>query len=173
MPKKHDPAGTPGDDYLQGDWNVVNVIDGLGGNDTIFGGNQGDTLTGGDGNDILDGRQGADQLTGGSGNDMFLYANYSESNIGLSSVDTILDFQAGDKIGFAFTISHLDDPNDPNSARDVNFGDITITVIDATHDHVNLSGATGNTTWDTDIDVVHLAGVSLDASNFQFGVTGV
>ncbi|HEX8579958.1 MAG TPA: M10 family metallopeptidase C-terminal domain-containing protein [Allosphingosinicella sp.] len=76
------------------------------GNDVLSGGGMGDYLKGGAGNDQMNGLGGvdtlvgglgADQLRGGAGNDFFWYENVAES-AGLS-IDTILDFTAGDRIG--------------------------------------------------------------------------
>jgi len=44
-------------------------LEGLGGNDTLFGGFQNDTLLGGDGNDSLEGGEDVDTMDGGAGND--------------------------------------------------------------------------------------------------------
>ena len=46
------------------------VIDGRGGNDALFGGDQGDVLKGGTGNDSVEGGDGADALDGGDGDDV-------------------------------------------------------------------------------------------------------
>lgn len=161
MAKKHDPSGTAGDDYLQGDWNVSNIIDGLDGNDSIFGGRQDDTLNGGNGDDILVGMQGADILTGGAGNDVFLYGGWYQSTAALG-IDTIMDFEAGDKIDLK-AISHYTVIGDPNSAQPLTMSDITITSSDATHHHVVVSVIAGDTINDVELDLV---GVAPDASNF-------
>jgi Ca2+-binding RTX toxin-like protein len=60
--------GTPGADSIRGD-ETDNVIDGLAGNDQLFGNGGDDTLRGGVGNDALDGGNGNDVLDGGAGND--------------------------------------------------------------------------------------------------------
>ena len=60
---------TPGADYLVGDDNA-NSIDGLAGDDVIFGGAGDDTLYGSDGNDTLYGGAGDDKLYGGAGDDI-------------------------------------------------------------------------------------------------------
>ncbi len=58
-------------DLLAGD-DDVNLIDGLGGNDTLRGNGGADELLGGDGNDSLDGGVDADSMTGGAGNDTYV-----------------------------------------------------------------------------------------------------
>lgn len=79
------------------------TIDGGGGNDRLYGaadadviaGNSGnDELFGGAGDDTLNGGAGNDLLTGGAGNDLFVFTTYGSEN-----VDTIADFEAGDRIG--------------------------------------------------------------------------
>ena len=47
---------------------------GLGGNDTVHGGNNADALFGGAGIDVLDGGAGADSLFGGAGNDRYVFS---------------------------------------------------------------------------------------------------
>src|SRR5262249_18384956 len=49
------------------------TLTGLGGNDTLFGGTQADSLIGGDGNDTLDGNQGSDQVFGGADSDTLIW----------------------------------------------------------------------------------------------------
>lgn len=71
---------------------------GLNGNDSLIGGVGGDTLIGGAGNDTLMGGAGNDTLTGGSGADRFMFntgAAFTSKDLG---VDTITDFEAGDRI---------------------------------------------------------------------------
>ncbi|GAB6110262.1 cadherin-like domain-containing protein [Desulfomicrobium salsuginis] len=48
---------------------AINILNGYGGNDTIFAGNGNDTVHGGDGDDVIDGGGHADELFGDSGND--------------------------------------------------------------------------------------------------------
>lgn len=48
-------------------------LQGLGGNDQLYGGAGNDFLSGGDGNDLLRGNGGDDQLTGGDGNDRYVF----------------------------------------------------------------------------------------------------
>jgi Ca2+-binding RTX toxin-like protein len=57
--------GTPGNDYLPGAAGVINRINGLAGDDGIWGRDQDDVLNGGTGSDYLE---------GGTGNDTYMYA---------------------------------------------------------------------------------------------------
>ena len=60
---------------------------GLGGNDTLLGGEDADLLQGGNGLDSLSGGNGDDTLIGGAGADLF--------EIGQGGTDTIQDFEDG------------------------------------------------------------------------------
>ncbi|MBM1631203.1 tandem-95 repeat protein [Sulfitobacter mediterraneus] len=62
--------GTDGDNTLNGSMNATGslTLDGLGGNDNIFGGDFDDTLNGGTGRDILSGGGGNDIIDGGTDN---------------------------------------------------------------------------------------------------------
>jgi len=70
----------------------VDYLTGGNGNDVLYGNGGVDTIIGGLGNDTIYGGSGADVLTGGAGCDVFVFNN-TES--GLTSMDTILNFQAG------------------------------------------------------------------------------
>ncbi|MHC5740477.1 M10 family metallopeptidase C-terminal domain-containing protein [Nostoc sp.] len=90
---------------------------GVGGNDTLDGGNGDDALYGLGGNDTLDGGAGpdkligdvgTDQLIGGAGNDIFLFYSVSDSQPGLSR-DIIKDFVGnGNLPGHIIDISNID-----------------------------------------------------------------
>ncbi len=62
-------GATAGSDWLCGYDDIANRIDGLAGNDTLYGSGFDDRLLGGDGNDALVGYGGNDDLQGGSGDD--------------------------------------------------------------------------------------------------------
>lgn len=63
-------AGSNSDNTIMGG-NFGNSLSGLGGNDYLIGGVLGDTLLGGDGNDTLDGKGGVNSLVGGKGDDYY------------------------------------------------------------------------------------------------------
>jgi VCBS repeat-containing protein len=116
--------GTPGSDSVAGGGDVVQIvyggagndtlngtgvhdtiyggsgndtIKGNGGDDTIYGGSGSDTINANNGNDTIIGGFGADLLTGGNGNDTFVYLSVPDSRAG--QFDTITDFISGsDKI---------------------------------------------------------------------------
>jgi Ca2+-binding RTX toxin-like protein len=62
-------GATTGADRLGGYVDIANRIDGLAGNDTLYGEDLDDRLLGGAGNDMLHGNGGNDDLQGGSGDD--------------------------------------------------------------------------------------------------------
>jgi hypothetical protein len=79
------------------------TVDGLAGNDTIYGWIQNDSIVGGDGSDVITGRQGADTMTGGKSGDApgtdnikdkFVIGNF-DSGITVALADTITDFTVG------------------------------------------------------------------------------
>ena len=85
-----------------GSHQLVLVIDGMSGDDVLYGGAGDDTLKGGDGDDKLIGGAADEMLTGGAGDDLFVIGD-GDGN------DTIEDFAAGaaseDKVdvsGFSF-----------------------------------------------------------------------
>lgn len=113
-------SGGDGDDTLMGEWDNDTLrggngndtirggtgrdwIDGGGDEDTIFGDDDNDTIYGGLGNDSIDGGAGHDFIDGGSGNDVLTGGlgndTFAFSTYGLETIDTITDFQGGDKIG--------------------------------------------------------------------------
>jgi Ca2+-binding RTX toxin-like protein len=66
--------GHGGDDVLiGGDPEVLSILHGEEGNDTLLGSEAGDSMFGGIGNDVLDGRGGGDTMQGGDGNDTVTY----------------------------------------------------------------------------------------------------
>jgi len=92
-------TGTSGNDVKVGTTTGTNIMLGLGGNDTLTGGdgddmlkggNGNDTLNGGAGNDYLDGGAGADKLYGGDGNDTLVYDATDTVIYGGTGLDTLL-----------------------------------------------------------------------------------
>ncbi len=66
-----DLTGTPQDDLIQGS-GLVDRINALEGNDTIFASGGNDTIDAGAGNDFIDGGAGSDVMTGGLGDDTYV-----------------------------------------------------------------------------------------------------
>lgn len=88
-------AGGDGADWIAGQDDADTMIGGAG-NDTLTGGGGGDLLDGGSGDDRLVGAAGMDLLRGGVGLDRFIFRASSDSSV--TDPDTILDFEAGEKI---------------------------------------------------------------------------
>ena len=114
LPDVENLIGSTHDDILAGD-RRDNDIDGLAGDDTLYGGPGGgddvmagglgnDRLFGGQGNDTLNGGQGDDRLAAGPGADVFVFGPRD-------GADTVTDFSSGtDKIDLmAFDIESVED----------------------------------------------------------------
>ena len=80
--------GTSGDDTLDlRDVNQAQIVMGLSGDDTIYGGNSGDCLVGGDGNDTIYGGNAKDILIGGAGDDYLNGDNAKDALDGNDGID--------------------------------------------------------------------------------------
>jgi Ca2+-binding RTX toxin-like protein len=75
----------------------VNLISGMGGNDSLTGGFLPDQIDGGAGDDTLIGLQGSDYITGGSGNDLILAGSDDDTVLAGLGADTI-DAGRGDDL---------------------------------------------------------------------------
>ncbi|MCE3289028.1 MAG: hypothetical protein K0R83_1040, partial [Caulobacter sp.] len=67
-------------------FSATGIMDGMGGNDILIGGNRDDSLHGGAGYDRLIGGGGADDLSGGADKDFFVYLSLSDSVVGAGDV---------------------------------------------------------------------------------------
>ena len=70
-------------------------VDGGAGNDTLIGSKFADTLHGGEDNDIITGGLGKDTLFGDAGNDIFDFNIKTETPVGATNMDVIMDFAQG------------------------------------------------------------------------------
>ncbi|WP_394691611.1 reprolysin-like metallopeptidase [Hoeflea sp.] len=94
---------------------VASVINGLGGNDTLWGRDGNDTLNGGNGDDVLYGGTGTNTLNGGADNDRFFAGWGTDTYIGGTGIDTI-DFGVR-TYGASYSLaSHADIENLSGSA---------------------------------------------------------
>ena len=92
-----DITGTDGADIIYGDFEGVveavgdgnDYIRGLGGDDEIYGGSQGDYIFGGDGDDTIDAGNGYDYVDGGDGDDTIRGGNGEDVIVGGDGDDTI------------------------------------------------------------------------------------
>jgi Ca2+-binding RTX toxin-like protein len=96
-------TGGSGDDILWGN-PLDNVLRGGAGNDQLVGGDgvaggSADSLYGEDGDDMLFGLAGNDLLSGGTGNDLYMFGASPSS---IDGHDTIVDWNAGDRIVFQY-----------------------------------------------------------------------
>ncbi|WP_305798582.1 calcium-binding protein, partial [Synechococcus sp. CCY 9618] len=107
-------GATAGNDWLGGYQDMVNRIEGLGGNDHLYGGGYGDVLAGGDGDDNLHGGDGDDHLDGGAGDDV-LYGGSGRDRLIAGAGNDYLNGGVGDDVyvigagGASRTISDVDD----------------------------------------------------------------
>ncbi|KAI5914696.1 calcium-binding protein [Thauera sp. 2A1] len=91
---------TEGFDALATGLNGANdFICGTVGADRLAGGAGNDWVFGGAGNDVLAGGAGKDHLVGAAGSDTFVF-----DNLATGGADTIMDFEAGDRIAFDTTV---------------------------------------------------------------------
>ena len=118
------PAGTAGDDVLEG-WNGADdLLAGGAGDDRLSGLDGADFLNGGAGNDILDGGRGNDYLDGGTGADTYLFErgagrdtirDLGDANDGPDTIRFGAGIAAGDIVlrrdsrGLVFEIAGTDD----------------------------------------------------------------
>jgi len=90
--------GTANADTLYGFNDVVNIINGLGGNDTIYGGNLNDKLNGGDGGDLIYGYAGDDTLTGETGDDNLQGGDDNDAITAGDGSDTLVGGNGNDSL---------------------------------------------------------------------------
>ncbi|MDJ0744162.1 MAG: calcium-binding protein [Xenococcaceae cyanobacterium MO_167.B27] len=98
-----DSAADPGEDFVLGGLGADiiftsdgdDLVVGGAGDDIIDGGAGSDIIRGGEGADIIRGGEGADLIIGGEGADIF---EFQVSDFADGSTDSVLDFEAGDRI---------------------------------------------------------------------------
>ena len=126
-------VGTSSDDKFGGYSNLINVIRGLGGNDTLTGGDMHDELYGGDGADVLSGGSGndslygdadADTLNGGSGADLLVGGQGDDLLQGGLGADTY-QFTKGDGADRIIDSDSTSNVTDSINFIDVSQSDIT------------------------------------------------
>lgn len=171
-----------GDDRFSATGNLAALIqmtvDGGTGNDTILGGNGADLLLGGDGEDFLDGNQGNDTVLMGAGNDVFQWdpgdgsdlvdgqAGTDKMLFNGSAANEIFDVSAnGGHVRFTRNIGNIVmdlneietiDLNTLGGADSVTLNDVSSTHL--TQFNINLAGAIGGATGDTQPDTVIVNG---------------
>ncbi len=130
---------SPDDDFILGDNDLDDTIDGLAGDDQILGFGGNDSLIGNVGNDTLDGGEGNDTLDGGDGNDFLTGGEGSDLLLGGDGADTL--FGIGDTSGT--------DTLDGGAGDDyIQVGNSTGSVIaGGGNDTVDLAGYSGTSAW--------------------------
>jgi hypothetical protein len=127
-------GATAGADYLDGYDDIANRIDGLAGNDTLYGAELDDRLLGGAGNDVLQSYGGNDDLQGGSGDDWLGGDLGNDTLIAGGGHDTLMGGGGNDlyrisRGGWRITINdHEASTNLPN-ADVVEFSDLRSTEV--------------------------------------------
>ncbi|MDO8416814.1 MAG: Ig-like domain-containing protein, partial [Agitococcus sp.] len=139
---------TEGDDSVFGN-DKANLIDGLGGNDSIQGRAGDDTLIGGSGNDNLNGEQGNDSLSGGDGTD-YLYGgegsdtfvfNSGDGYDTVYSYDESYDADLGQHFyGVGQDVIQLGADIAPSDLTFRQYGDNLTITINGTTDSLNVYG---------------------------------
>jgi len=92
--EKASTPGTDGNDIIYGFYDRNDVLNGLAGDDKLYGLLLNDTLNGGLGNDLLEGGDGDDNLNGGLGNDI-LKGGYGDNIINGGLGDDLLECDFG------------------------------------------------------------------------------
>lgn len=90
-------SGEAGDDSIIGG-NAGDTLEGDAGDDSLIGGSRNDTLLGGDNNDTLEGASGDDSLNGGLGNDSLLGDRGNDTEVGDAGDDTLLGGSGNDDL---------------------------------------------------------------------------
>ena len=94
-------TGGAGNDVVTGAVDMVNVLNGAGGSDTLTGGDAGDTLNGGDDGDTLSGGDGDDTLNGDAGGDTLNGGNGVDTLKGGAGADTLNGDAGTDTVTYA------------------------------------------------------------------------
>ena len=135
------------------DVSVTFAVAGTDDDDVLNGRNDADdVLDGGAGNDYLDSFGGADTLIGGSGADTFKVHSWASSNLS-AGVDTIMDFEASDKIDLTNLRHYSEADVLVATSRPVEWGDITLIPI-AGGNHMHVEVVAGDSRWDVDMDIL-------------------
>jgi trimeric autotransporter adhesin len=127
--------GTKAADQLFAWADTPNLLQGLDGNDTLYGFTGRDTLDGGHGDDILNGADNADSLIGGNGNDLLKGGNGQDTVLGNNNNDTLNGGEGDDQL-------------DGGNANDVLNGEAGNDDLKGGNDSDTLNGGIGNDSLD-------------------------
>ncbi|MDO5558176.1 MAG: hypothetical protein Q4F95_01115 [Oscillospiraceae bacterium] len=133
-------VGTESADTLNAIYTTENILNGLGGNDTLNSGNGKDILIGGAGNDILNAGNGNDILEGGTGNDTLNGGNGQDTYIyGIGDgTDIINEYESGSEARNILEFKKGITPEDLYIYRTGNY-DLTIQVGKNEDDKITIS----------------------------------
>ena len=161
--------GEDGNDYLLGDEDIEDMLDGgtgndvlagYSGNDSLFGGDGQDTLKGGDGDDLLDAGFGDDTVHAGNGNDTLLGGDGIDSLAG-NDGDDFIDGGAGRDvlIGGMGNDRLVFDSQDKEIRGDQGYDSLLVITDSSTV---------------ADVSAVRLRGIEhVDATNGQFDMVSI
>ena len=135
-------GATGANDLLGGFYDIVNRIDGLDGNDSLYGASLDDQLIGGAGHDNLVGHEGHDLLIGGSGHDRLQADDGNDTLIAAGGNDTLIGGAGNDlyqisRGGWRTVISDLETSPGRGNADVLKFIDLAASEVTAVGRDVN------------------------------------
>jgi len=131
--------GTEGNDLILAG-PLGSLLEGLGGNDTLIGGDSDDTIAGGDGDDSIEGGGGDDNISASDGND-FVDAGAGNDSVGGGiDNDTIIGGDGDDVMGSGFG----DDSVSGGAGNDVVAGGAGNDTLEGGDGADSMSGSFGN-----------------------------
>ncbi|MFZ2452128.1 MAG: calcium-binding protein, partial [Methylovulum miyakonense] len=159
--------GTNLGEVMYGFDGVVNIINGLAGNDTIYAGNLNDTVDGGEGGDAIVGNAGNDKVTGGLGDDNLDGRLGNDTLNGGDGNDILVGGLGNDTLtgGYGDDSMQGNDGNDTYFIAKADGQDIIYNYdVDAGVDMINF----------TDVSLLELTGISLSGSSLviAYGLAG-
>jgi Ca2+-binding RTX toxin-like protein len=107
-------TGDASDDSFTGD-DAVDILNGLGGSDSLAGGANDDTINGGDGNDLLNGGSGKDALNGGANIDFLLGGDGDDRLDGGTGADALIGGLGNDTYIVDVTGDEVSETSGPSS----------------------------------------------------------
>ena len=139
-------TGSNSDNTISGG-NFGNSLSGLGGNDYLLGGVLGDTLVGGEGNDTLDGKAGVNSLVGGAGDDYYITDSQSVNlvenlNEGMDTVRSTVNFS----LEYSGRLANVEGLYLAGAANLIGTGNSLDNALTGTDGNNALSGKLGNDT---------------------------
>jgi uncharacterized delta-60 repeat protein len=173
--------GGSGNDVITGLLNLASQLEGGLGDDTLNGGNQGDTLIGGDGKDTLNGGFGGDNMTGGKGNDIYVVDNLEDSVVegsgadsGVDTVRSFITYSLGDNVENLVLLGSNSIDGNGNSLINTITGNDSNNQINGGSGADVMAGGKGDDTYFVDNvgdKIVELSGTDSGTDTVQSSVT--